>query len=123
MSSKIERVSQKELIKFARAAEDLASLRRRMDETVAAMAQLESEILGRLSAGAKVEQGRYTAAVEMKRGQIRPAWKELYIEHFVNEHEMAAEMVEQQARKSCTPSISPVLVIGVTLTNSLRRRA
>jgi hypothetical protein len=62
--------------------------------------------------GYRVESGKYSAVLEERDGQCRPPWKDVYLEHFVKEHDTTAKAEEQRIRDLYPAEKSEVLVVG-----------
>lgn len=104
-------ITQKLLAAFveARAADEDA--RRVAAEIKHELDELTQTLLRAFDAGERTEPGPYGFAVEAKEGAIRPAWKDIYLDHMSVVHAQSNDTVEAAARAHCiAPWIRRVIV-------------
>lgn len=109
-----KKVTEDELRTIIGARDEVAVLRSRLASLEKELSKKEESIIERLKLGAHVE-GGLTASVQEEEGQRRPAWKELYLNHFSSEHGLARGIIEAEARANTQPVIRDVLQIAVLL--------
>lgn len=100
---------------------DLELIMRKREQVKAAKAEVskleadlathEKNVMIKLRGGAECE-GRLVASIEVKTGQCRPPWKDIYVNHMVSEHQKAAEAVEEDARSRYPAGENESLAVG-----------
>ncbi len=96
----------------------LAVMTAELAQQGALLASAEAQVIALLRAGAEVEAGPMTACIETKKGQCRPAWKNLFLGHMEEKHGVPVAAAEQEARKDYPPVDREVLAIGVRMGHS-----
>lgn len=97
--------------------DEVEVLRKKLNELERDMRGRESATINKLKAGAVVE-GALLALVTLEEGARRPAWKELYLSHFADEHGKEPSVVEAEIKAETEPATREVLQIGIKLKES-----
>lgn len=90
---------------------EVQSLRRKLRDEEAKLAQAEAVVVAKLQAGATCEARLLTATLEERLGACRPPWKDVYLQHMAT-HGVAPELAEQAARDAHPPKTDIILAIG-----------
>lgn len=96
-STQKKSVGQKELELLQRLRFNQARLKRELADAEAAAKGLESSIMGRLKAGARVY-GRLSATIDKVPGPSHPHYKEELLQHMQEAHGIAPELTEREVQ-------------------------
>jgi hypothetical protein len=109
--SPIEVITEYELIAVETTRLQLQEARKKVKQAELALEGRQKDIIRKLKSGAHVE-GSKTAIITEELGQCRPAWKDLYVEHFQSEHGETLESIVLRAQAAYPATSHEVLVIG-----------
>jgi hypothetical protein len=111
---KIKFIAQTRITDLVLREEELKDLRRKIKTLESEIATARLTLFADLESGVRVEAGRYTLSLENKEGASRPPWKEIYLEHFVKEHNQSRKEAENNARLMYPGETERVLIVGIS---------
>lgn len=93
---------------------ELKDMRRKIKMLESELSTARLTIMSDYSSGMMVEPGRFTLGIEVREGASRPPWKDLYLDHMEEHHDLSKKQAENEARLAYPGETEKVLMIGVT---------
>lgn len=110
----MKRILQKNIIKVVRTRNLIKIAEKDIEDARVDLAAAEKIIFDLLAEGAKVEDGKYTAGLEMYTPATRPPWKDLHLEHMKSHEGFQSLIYEAEVKTKYAQEPRQRLVVGET---------
>lgn len=105
-------ITQRQLKSIIKHTQDADVIKQELRSAETELLRERATVFALLKDGATIEEGPYNAVIGTKMGSVRPPWKDVYLRHAEEEHNINPKVAEELVR-SCYPAeVEETLVVS-----------